>query len=261
MDGARKIATRAVAAGVSKIIHVSSATIYAGSAKPVGEAAKLAPWTRQAEFMLKSEEAVRGVPGAPVVILRPATVYGPGDVTGVMPRAVIAAAYVEMKEKMLFLWDGDLKCNTVHVFDVARAVYFVARKADVGSVWNLADKGNTDQARLASAISTVFGIETGFVGSMKTTLASVAMDTVVDAANEKHLAPWLALLKKHGIKNTPLSPFLHRQLLGHNHSCIDGSAIEAIGFKYVVPELSADAIRDCVALHVTQGIFPPVLPK
>jgi hypothetical protein len=39
------------------------------------------------------------------------------------------------------------------------------------------------------------------------------MDTLVNEANEQHLAPWLGLLKKHGIKNTPLSPFLHKQLL------------------------------------------------
>ena len=35
--------------------------------------------------------------------------------------------------------------NTVHVFDVVRALYFLARKADAGSVWNLADKGDTSE--------------------------------------------------------------------------------------------------------------------
>lgn len=261
VDGARKIAERCVAHGVQKLVHVSSASVYASSSKPCGEGAKLAPWTRQADFMLKSEEAVRSVARAPFVIVRPTTVYGPGDVAGVMPRAVIACTYVEMKEKLQFLWDGDLKCNTVHVFDVARALFFLARKGETGGVYNLSDKGNTDQARLAAALAAVFRIDVGFVGSMKSTLASAAMDAVLDAVNEKHLAPWTALLKKHGVRNTPLSPFLHRQLLAHNHLCVDGGAVEALGFKYLVPELTADAIRDAVALHIAQGIFPPLLPS
>ena len=60
------------------------------------------------------------------------------------------------------------------------------------------------------------------------------MDSVVDGANSNHLAPWLGMLKEHGIRNTPLSPFLHKQLLQHNHLFVDGGAIEAAGFKYAV---------------------------
>jgi len=128
------------------------------------------------------------------------------------------------------------------------------------SVFNLADKGDTDQGKLAAALAAVFGIETGFVGTIKSNLAALKLDAVVDAANDNHLAPWLALLKTHGISATPLSPYLHRALLAHNHVCVDGSAVEAIGFKYAVPELTADALRESVAMAVAQGIFPPVLP-
>ena len=60
------------------------------------------------------------------------------------------------------------------------------------------------------------------------------LDSVVDDANETHMSPWLAMLKESGIRNTPLSPFLHKQLLAHNHLHVDGSAIEAAGFKYAV---------------------------
>jgi hypothetical protein len=97
----------------------------------------------QAEFMAKAEAAVQAVAGLPWIIVRPAVVYGPGDVSGLMPRCVVAAAYVKMGARMDFMWDGDLRCNTVHVFDVVRALYFLARKADAGTLWNLADKGDT----------------------------------------------------------------------------------------------------------------------
>ena len=91
------------------------------------------------------------------------------------------------------------------------------------------------------------------------THAQLKMDTVVKEANDQHLAPWLGLLKAHGIKNTPLSPFLHKQLLLHNHLCVDGTAIEATGFKYAVPEMTDEALREAVQLLIAQGIFPPVL--
>lgn len=60
------------------------------------------------------------------------------------------------------------------------------------------------------------------------------LDSVVDDANETHLAPWLGMLKDAGIRNTPLSPFLHKQVVAHNHLHVDGGAIEAAGFKYAV---------------------------
>ena len=50
-----------------------------------------------------------------------------------MPRVVVAATYVKIGARMDLLWDASLKLNTVHVFDVARAVYWAARKAEPGT--------------------------------------------------------------------------------------------------------------------------------
>ena len=66
-----------------------------------------------------------------------------------------------------------MKLNTVHVFDVARAIYFAARKAPPGSVFNLADHGNTDQGRIVGIVGRLFGIETAFVGTMMSNIAAV----------------------------------------------------------------------------------------
>ena len=59
----------------------------------------------------------------PLVILRVANVYGPGDVRGVMPRIVTAAAYQVLGEPMNFLWGADLKINTVHIEDVVNGIW------------------------------------------------------------------------------------------------------------------------------------------
>ena len=142
--------------------------VYKPASKPATERdGRLAPYTQQAEFMARAEAAVQAVAGLPWVIVRPAggqqegrvqplqrcccqpycccccphfrapVCYGPGDVNGIMPRCVVAAAYVKMGAKvregwgddggeeegrilstsprpsshrqMEFMWDGDLK--------------------------------------------------------------------------------------------------------------------------------------------------------
>jgi nucleoside-diphosphate-sugar epimerase len=82
-----------------------------------------------------------------------------------------------MSDKMELLWDRDLRMNTVHVFDVARAIFWAAKKASNGAIFNLADKGETDQGKITSILGAIFGIETGFYGSMKSNLAAVRMRT------------------------------------------------------------------------------------
>ena len=106
------------------------------------------------------------------------------------------------------LWDGDMKMNTVHVFDVgtlwpdrlynamplfahfpvsraeirftsaARGVVHCARKAPAGSLFNLADKGNTDQGKVCALLASVFGIDHGFFGSVKSNLASLKLGEI-----------------------------------------------------------------------------------
>lgn len=47
---------------------------------------------------------------------------------------VVASTYTVIEGgKMELMWEGDLHCNTVHVFDVVRAIYFAARKLEPGT--------------------------------------------------------------------------------------------------------------------------------
>ena len=259
-------ASLAASGALRKYVLVSTASVYKPGAAPSREDAPLAPWTTVAEQMLRVEEALRALgPALPLVVLRPALVYGPGDTNGLMPRCVVAATYTApepaQRERMEMLWDGDVKLATVHVFDVARAAVFAARKLPAGAVYNLADKGDSDAGKLTALVARAFGIEAGFAGSIKSNMAALRLDAVVDVTNENHLGQWLFLLKRHAIKNTPLSPFLHKQLIAHNHLAVDGSAIEGAGFKYAVAEPTLDLVRDPIAQHIAQGLFPPVLAQ
>ena len=138
VEAAEKCAAAAARAGVKKFIQLSTASVYKSEkhgAAGAEEGAAVAPWNEPAVYAARAEAAALAGAGAalPVIILRPALVYGPGDTSGLMTRAVVASTFKAEKAKMEFLWDGSLKLSTVHVFDVARAIYFAARKAAHGA--------------------------------------------------------------------------------------------------------------------------------
>lgn len=82
LDLAVKVGTEAAKRGVDKFIEVSTAQVYAESKKKSKEGEKLEPWTNLAKYLLKAEEELRKIPNLNLIIVRPATVYGPGDING-----------------------------------------------------------------------------------------------------------------------------------------------------------------------------------
>ncbi|OQR93772.1 hypothetical protein ACHHYP_02280 [Achlya hypogyna] len=268
-----KCAKKAQELDVKMFVEVSTAFVYKSQTKaPASEDAALDPWTLQAKFKLQAralldavsprkqaEEALRSMSGLNVVFVRPATIYGPGDVMGLMPRIVCAASYVQLKEKMKLLWDEELRVNTVHVHDVARALWHVATQGQSGDVFNLADKNDTNQGKLNAFLGQLFEIETGFIGKLISNLARLRLGDVVDDVNDKHMKPWSDLCSIHGVTNTPLTPYLDKELLAHHQLYIDGSKIELTGFEYVHPQLTLEELRSVVEGAIAQRIFPPIL--
>jgi nucleoside-diphosphate-sugar epimerase len=254
-------ANEAAKRGVKKFIEVSTAQVYDSGDKPRKENAKLKPWTGIAKAKLKAEEALKGIQNLNLVIVRPATVYGPGDLTGVTPRLITAAVYKSLGEKMEFLWDKDLYLNTVHVRDVVSALWHLANNSKPGSIYNLADESNTSQGSLCPILESMFGIKTGFMGSMKSKMAtSLAMKVVAETANDKHLKPWSDLCKEHQITTTPLTPYLDEELLYDNPLSVDGSAITSdTGFKYAHPKVTTELVRESLDYHIKNGAFPAKL--
>ena len=86
--------------GVKCFVEVSHGQVYKSSKVPCNEDAPIKPWTKHAKYKHQAEEALRAIDGLPLVVLRLATVYGNGDVSGLMPRVVIAAAYKQLGETM-----------------------------------------------------------------------------------------------------------------------------------------------------------------
>ena len=254
----QKVAEAAVEFQATKYIEVSTAQVYAVGKKASNESAKIEPWTNLAKYKLLAEEALKQINGLPLIIVRPAIVYGPGDVSGLSPRIITAAVYKYLKEKMKFLWTGDLRMNTVHVRDVCAALWHVSQNADIGTTWNLTDKNDTNQEKINSILETIFGIKTGFLGAMISKAASLKLKMVTEEINDKHLKPWSDLCKNANILNTPLTPYLDQELLYNNNFSIDGSAIESLGFVYRYPTVTEELIREQLEYYVNQNLFPSV---
>jgi nucleoside-diphosphate-sugar epimerase len=255
-----KCATEAAKAGVERFVEVSTAQVYAAGSKASKETDKLSPWTNIAKFKLKAEEQLKAIPNLKYVVLRPVIVYGPGDSTGLAPRIICGAVYKHLNEKMKFLWGEDLRLNTVYVGDVCKALWHVATSPKVapGSVYNLADKNDTNQEKINKHLEQIYGIKTGFLGSIASGLAtSLSMKTITEEVNDKHLKPWSDLCKKAQITNTPLTPYLDPELLYNNALSCDGSAIEATGFVYDHPQLTTQDFRDMIDYYQKQKLFPP----
>jgi len=195
-----------------------------------------------------------------LVILRPATVYGAGDMTGITPRIVCAAVYQDKKEKMKFLWDKSLKLNVIHIDDVCAAIWLALSKAKAGTTYNLVDQSDLDQGTLNGILGDVFDIKVDFLGSVLSNLAKMQLSAVAEEANDKHVPGWTKLCQKHKILNTPLSPYIDKELLSNNNLSVDGSKfVKDVDFKLAHPKLNKELIQGVVESFVTQGIFPPVL--
>ncbi len=77
-----KVGTEAAKQQVDRFVYVSTDQVYEASKKRAKETDKTDPWTSIAKFHLKAEEELRKIGGLNLVIVRPAIVYGPGDING-----------------------------------------------------------------------------------------------------------------------------------------------------------------------------------
>jgi len=255
-------ATTAAAAkenGCKRYIHVSTAQVYK-SKKPVDEKYKTDPWTAIAVAHLEAENKIRAISGLNFVVVRPALVYGTADTLSLTPRLIIGSIHKELGKKMECLYTKDLRLNTVHADDVAKALHFLCSNGDSGSIWNLADSNETDAGKINDLLEQIFGIKTSFLNAVKMAMAEkMGTKFLVGFANDEHLKPFSDACKKYGIHDTPLTPYLDEELIKEAAIAIDGSAITKIGFKYDHPNVNAESLREVMADFVKKGFFPKEL--
>jgi nucleoside-diphosphate-sugar epimerase len=265
------VAKEAAKRNVKVFVELSTAQVYESDKKPSDEESKLKPWTTIAKFKLKAENEIQKIPNLNLIIVRPAIVYGSGDFSGITSRLITGAVYRHLKEEMKLLWTKDLKMNTVHISDVVNALWMMtATKEEKGGrngpvtkceIYNLADKGDTNQGIMNDFIKEIFGISTGFQGTMISQLAKLNLESITEDVNDKHLQPWSELCKNAGVLNTPLTPYLDKELLKDNALSVDGSKVEKeFGFSYKVV-MNLECLKAVIADYVAMKIWPSETTK
>jgi len=249
-------AKEALATGVKRFIHVSTAQVYKAK-KPADEKTKPDPWTAIAVAHLEAEQKVKSVSGLNHIIVRPALVYGTADQLSLTPRLIIGSIHREQKKKMECLYTKDLRLNTVHADDVAKALHFLCTNGESGTTYNLADSNDTDQGKINELLEQIFGIKTSFLNPLKMAAASqMGSRFLVGYANDEHLKPFSDACKKYGIHDTPLTPYLDEELIKETNVAVDGTAITKLGFKYGHPTVTADSLREVMHDFIQKKAFP-----
>ena len=273
--------------GVKAFVEASTGMVYSPERKPRTEQDKLKPWLKLARAKLEAEQELARIPGLNLIILRLAHVYGPYNSGFLTKPLCLARVYQSQQKELKWLWTEDLRINTVHINDAARAFWRAAEWRDSNAIipngsgstpssrrptlsskgddppsgnvpiFNIVDHGQTSQGTLAEVVSKVFNIKTGFQGSIISQFARLNLENVVDDLNEDILQPWADMLEEKG-RSSPLSPFLEKELLKDTDLSIDGGLFEqVVGFKYDRPEgLTPAAVREMIDSYESMGWWP-----
>lgn len=126
--------------------------VYKPDSVPRKETDKLKPWLKLARWKLQAEEDLAKINDLNLVVIRLAHVYGPYTSKFLATGLCMARVYQELEVEMKWLWDKDLRTNTVHVDDTVKALWTAAewytktkptRKANQPPTFNIVDHGNT----------------------------------------------------------------------------------------------------------------------
>jgi UDP-glucose 4-epimerase len=164
VDGTFNVLEAAVAAGVSKVIASSSASVY-GLAEQFPTTERHHPYNNDTfygaakafnEGMLRSFHAMYGLD---YVVLRYFNVYGPRmDIHGLYTEVLIRwMERIEAGQPPLILGDGAQTMDFVDVRDIARANVLAAQSELTDEVFNVASGTETSLLELAVALMETMG--------------------------------------------------------------------------------------------------------
>ncbi|MCL4117070.1 UNVERIFIED_CONTAM: hypothetical protein GTU68_066298 [Idotea baltica] len=240
-EGILKVSSNAIKSasekGVKVYLEVSSGQMNS-SDKPSSETDDCDPWSVTGKFKFESEKLIKSVDDLNWIIVRPAIVYGPGDRLGLTPRLLVGAICRYIGTEMKLLWDHNLKMNTVHVRDVARAIVWLCQRGKTKEVYNLVDDGESTQDSISKLIANIFNVSYDFCGTTLSKLAMTEGSSTVQYVNEKHLEPWLKICTSNNLHNTPLTPYIDIEALHNKHINLDGSKLRREGFQFNFPKIT-----------------------
>lgn len=238
----RRLAMEAVAAGVRRFVHLSSAAIYDKRRGRVDEAATPKPVTPYERTKAEAEQVLKAAlagTATDYVIVRPSMIYGPRSRT--MGGKLFA--YVPIVHDLLGSvprLKGSARFNWVHVDDVARAtVALLGTPEAAGHVFNVAEPAVHELGEVVTALANAFGYArgdtlkvSGWLAGLTSTL--VGKNPVVLRLLSALLEnTWGELQFEHSLR-AALDPSLDGDLfhyLGVDFE-IDSAKLKSLGFEY-----------------------------
>ena len=109
-------------------------------------------------------------------------------------------------------------------------------------------------------ISKIFGIKTGFYGTVVSQFAKLNLNSAVDEENDELLQPWGQLLAEAKIARPgPINPYLEQELVRDSDLSLDGSRFCTVtGFTYEAPAVTEKALREMIRSYERLGWWPPM---
>jgi nucleoside-diphosphate-sugar epimerase len=159
VQGLETLVKAALAAGIRRIVHVSSITVHGIDVR--GSADENAPLRNSPDPYSRSKVAGERLlrrmileDGAPVTIVRPGWIYGPGDVA-----SFARVARMIEKGRMLMVGSGANHLPLVYVEDVAQGILLASEAGDAeGKPYLLVNDEPVTQRDFLTAIASELGV-------------------------------------------------------------------------------------------------------
>jgi nucleoside-diphosphate-sugar epimerase len=259
--------------GAHRFVHVSTVAVY-GSPRtlPCREGELKAPRTALERIRWRAEQAswAEFRRGSPLVVLRPAILYGPTLRGGPLRALAFVTLFNDRRRRVPIVRRGPV-AHMVHLADLALAVRWVIEEKDdarvLGRAFNVADDAPLPLGEhLASALEAL-----GYVpGRVLPTLPrltrallwlvrEVPDRALLNRVNARLVSGWRRLTERAGIGNT-LIPRIDREALHWmtTDHYYDTSRLAALGFRLRHP-VSTEAVPETVRALVEAGALPPPL--
>lgn len=253
-------ATAAARYGILKYVEISSGEISSSQKHACKESDPPQPWSSIAKYKCQVEKALYEIPGLNYTIVRPSIVYGKSDRHNIAPRLVMCAIYQHLGETLQLFGGKSLPLNTIHITDLNRAIWHLLTELPPSRIYreifHVVDNSNTNQDGLMSILCDLFSIKHDYINSIASSLCQLDLAGLVHEINDKHLAPWTSLLRKHNIDNTPLTPYIVAEMLNLKPVHLDGSKLRDTGFQLQVPTLRRDKLEEILNDYKEMGLFP-----
>ncbi len=257
-------------AGARRLVHVSTVAVYGRPRNlPCREGELKRPRTAHERIRWRAEQASWTAfrRGAPLTVLRPAILYGPGLRGGPVRVLPLVTLFNGRRRRVPIIRRGAV-AHLCHVEDLARAVAHVVLHPDdaavVGRAFNVGDDAPLPLAEHLEAALVALGYETGRVLPDAPRLTSALLwlfrhvpDRVfVDRVNRRLAARWGRLARRAGV-DPALAPRVDREALHWMTSdhYYDTSHLAAIGWRPLHP-ISTAAVASTIRALVSARLLP-----